>query len=256
MMKTKILYVILSIIILNFPAFSENKNIEQQLKDANKLYSESKFEEAAKQYEALISENYVSPELFFNAGNTYYRLNEIGKAIYYYEKAKMLAPNDDDINYNLDLAKLRVKNLPPEVPKIFPVRVFKQTVFWKSYAFWGYVSLLLFIVFLIFVWFYFVSETSKAKKIRLPAAIIFLFFSITAFIFMQYNKSVLTAHNEAIIINNEIIAKSSPEEKANDLFKVYEGYKVKIEGNSGDWYEIKLSDGRKAWVKKDALMVL
>jgi SH3-like domain-containing protein len=87
-------------------------------------------------------------------------------------------------------------------------------------------------------------------------SVIVLFFSISTFVFMQYNLSVLNAHNEAIVVNNECMAKSSPDNSASDLFRVYEGYKVKIETENGDWYEIMLPDGKKAWLNKEFLMIL
>ncbi len=253
-MKT-ILSLIL-IIILSFPAFSDTENIEQQLKNANQLYAQNKFEDAVKQYEQIISENYKSPELFFNTANAYYRLNETGKAIYYYEKAKMLNPNDDDINYNLELAKLRVKNLPPEVPVIFPVRIFRQISLKVSAELWAYLSILFFVVFLTVLFLYYTAKNSKSKKIKLLTAIVILFFSILTFVFMQYQVFSLNAHNQAIVISKEVKAKSSPDVSANDLFKIYEGYKVKIENEKGDWCEIKLTDGKKAWLKKENLMIL
>jgi len=253
-MKT-ILSLIL-IIILSFPAFSDTETIEQQLKNANRLYAQNEFKKAAELYEQIISEKYKSSELFFNAANTYYRLNETGKAIYYYEKAKMLTPNDNDINYNLQLAKLRVENLPPEVPVIFPVRIFRQISLRISAEFWAYLSVFFFAVFLSFLFLYFTAKNSKSKKIKLLTAIIILFFSSLTFVFMHYQVSFLNAHNQAIVVSKEIKAKSSPDASANNLFKIYEGYKVKIENEKGNWCEIVLTDGKKAWLKKENLMIL
>jgi len=253
-MKTFIIFI--SIIIISFPAFSYTGKTEQKFKEANHLYAENKFDDALKLYEQIISEDYSSPELFFNTANTYYRINKIGKAIYYYEKAKMLAPNDDDIKYNFELAKLRIKNLPPEVPKIFPVRVFKQIMFWKSGKIWGLFSLLFFVLFLGIIYTYFTAKSSKSKKTRMLTAIITLFFSISTFVFMQYNLSLLNADNKAIIIKSKVTAKSSPDNSANNLFEIYEGYKVIIETRNADWCEIILTDGRKAWIKNEDLMVL
>ncbi len=247
----KITYIIILLLINTF-TFASNNKFEQ----ANKLYSQNKFEDALKYYEELISEGYSSPELFYNAANTCYRLNLTGKAIYYYEKAKLLRPNDDDINYNLELARLRVKNLPPEVPKIFPVRIFKKVVFSMSYKFWGVVSLLLFVLFLVFTYHYFTAVSSRLKKISFLSSIFILFFSINTFIFMQYQLNRINNHNNAVIIKPEINAKSSPDDSSSDLFKIYEGYKAEIETKSDNWYEIKLTDGRKAWVKKDDLMIM
>ncbi len=253
-MKKTVFIIILSLISLGI--FANNDTGIQKFKEANKLYSENKFEDAAKLYEELITEGYSSFELFYNTANTYYRMNKTGKAIYWYEKAKMLNPKNDDLKYNLDLAQLRVKNLPPDVPKIFPVRLFKQITYSKSYKFWGFISLSVFILFLIVLYFYFAGKNSKTKKIRLLTATIFLFVSVISFIFMQYQINKIKAHNTAIIVNKEVTAKSSPDNSAADLFKVYEGYKVKIESKNENWCEVTLTDGRKAWIKKDDLMIL
>ncbi len=251
----KITYISL-FLLLSVSLFAGNNTANKTFRQANTLYSQNKFEKAAKLYEQTISEGFISPELFYNTANTYYRLNKIGKAIYYYEKAKMLNPNDDDVNYNLELTKLRVKNLPPEVPKIFPVRIFRQITFMKSRDFWGFLSLTFFILFLGLMYLYFIAENSKAKKLRLLFASFLLFFSLITFVFMQYQMFQINAHNTGIVINKEITAKSSPDNSAADLFKMYEGYKVKIKNKNGDWCEITLTDGRKAWIKKNGLMIL
>ncbi|NOZ33872.1 MAG: tetratricopeptide repeat protein [Chlorobi bacterium] len=251
----KITYISL-LLLLSVSMFADNNTVNQTFSQANALYSQNKFKEAAKLYEQTISEGFISPELFYNTANTYYRLNKIGKAIYYYEKAKMLSPNDVDVNYNLELTKLRVKNLPPEVPKIFPVRIFQQITFMKSSGFWGLWSLILFIVFLGLMYLYFIAKNSKGKKLRLLFASFIFFFSLISFIFMQYQMYQINAHNTGVVISKEIIAKSSPDDGAANLFKVYEGYKVKIENKNGNWCEITLTDGRKAWIKQKYLMIL
>ncbi|NPA67979.1 MAG: tetratricopeptide repeat protein [Chlorobi bacterium] len=247
---------ILSIIILTGNITFSQNNLPEQFIDADKLYAEGKFDKAAEKYEKLAAEGYMSPELFFNAGNAFYRLNKIGKAIYYYEKARMLNPGDEDINYNLEMARLRVKNLPPEVPEIFPVRMFKKIVDAKSPDFWGILSLSLFILSLILFFLYYTAKTSGNKKIRFSASAVTLFLFILSFTFFQYRMSEINSRDKAVTISSEITGKSSPDASAGDLFKIYEGYIVKIESKNGDWYEIKLSDGRKAWVKKDDLMIL
>ncbi len=252
----KNILIILFTALVFIPAFAENELSEQKFMQANKLYAKSQFEEALKIYEEIIADNYVSADLFFNTANSYYRTDKLGLAIYYYEKARMYEPNNEDVNYNLELAKLEVKDLLPEVPKIFPVRIFMQVSFWKSYSFWGLASLLFFSIILVFVWLFITSGKMRTKKISILLSIFFLFFSVLAFIFMQYNLSMLNAHDEAIVIEHESVAKSSPEDTANDLFQVYEGYKVNIENESGTWFEISLPDGKKAWLKKDVLKIL
>ena len=48
---------------------------------ANRLYEQGKFKEAIAAYEALAKSGSVSPALFFNLGNSFYKAGEIGRAI-------------------------------------------------------------------------------------------------------------------------------------------------------------------------------
>ncbi|NPA45366.1 MAG: tetratricopeptide repeat protein [Chlorobi bacterium] len=252
----KKIIIIISIIIINFPVFSGNQDFEQKFKQANELYSQNKFEDALNLYQEIIDANYVSENLFYNMANTCYRLNKIGESIYYYEKALMLNPSNEDAKYNLDLANLRVKNRPAILPQNAIASFFKDLIFFASANFWAYLALFLFIVFLVTFFIYIKSQTSKEKKLYFLVSIIILFFSISSMIFMQYQTQVLNSHNIAIVIENEADAKSSPDEKSNTLFKVYEGFKVEIENKNGAWAEIKLTDGKKAWIKNEYLKTL
>lgn len=248
--------IIISIIILSFPAFSGNQNFEQKLKQANELYTQNKFEDALKTYTEIIEANYVSTELFYNTANTYYRLNKIGESIRFYEKALRLNPNNEDIKYNLELANLRIRNKPAILPENAIASFFKNLIFFASPNFWGYYGLFLFLVFLGIFFLYIKSQTSQNKKIYFIISAIILFFSLSSIIFMQYQTSILNSHNTAIVVENEADAKSAPDESANDLFKVYEGFKVEIKNQNKDWSEIKLTDGKKAWIKSNILKTI
>jgi len=60
------------------------------IKYANDLYAKGNFQAAAKQYEKILQNEGVAPELYYNLGNAYYKMNEIGLAILNYERALKL----------------------------------------------------------------------------------------------------------------------------------------------------------------------
>lgn len=244
------------IIILSLPAFSVSGNYEQKFKKANEFYEQSNFEEALKLYEEVIAEGYESAGLYFNIANTYYRLNVVGLSVYYYEKAKISDPVNEDITYNLELTQLRINNNPAVIPELAVVSFFKQIILFRTNEFWGVLSLILFITFLVGLFSYLNSKSSRQKKIRFLISVLIFIFSLISFLFAQYQTNRLNSDDVGIIISKEINAKSSPDENATDLFKIYEGYKVYIENNLNDWSEIKLTDGKKAWIKNECFKVL
>src|SRR5687767_11475296 len=67
------------------------------------LYKKGQYQEAAVAYEKLLAAG-ESAALLYNIGNCYYKLNNWGKAILYYEKALVHAPTDADILFNLRMA--------------------------------------------------------------------------------------------------------------------------------------------------------
>lgn len=75
-------------------------------KEGNEAYKSGKYEEAIKTYATLISKpGVVSPQLYFNLGNAYFKAHKLGYAILYYEKAHRLLPRDGDISFNLEFAR-------------------------------------------------------------------------------------------------------------------------------------------------------
>lgn len=97
-------------------ALAGPSGLESSWQSANQFYSDGNYEDAVNQYESILNSGYESSELYFNLGNAYFKLNQIPSAILYYEKARKLAPEDEQINFNLSLANSRI------VDKMEPLR--------------------------------------------------------------------------------------------------------------------------------------
>ena len=65
--------------------------------EANELYRQEKYAEALKSYEEIENMELESWALYYNMGNIYYRMNQVAPAIYYYEKALVLSPENRDV---------------------------------------------------------------------------------------------------------------------------------------------------------------
>ena len=89
------------------------------LKEGNKAYSEGKYEDALTYYSKILKNDFEGGELYFNLGNTYYKLDEIGKSIYYYEKALKFIEGDETLEQNLEIARLKIIDKIEPIPKLF-----------------------------------------------------------------------------------------------------------------------------------------
>ena len=82
----------------------ERSSAIEQFHQANDYYQKEKYPEAIGRYLDLVQKGYRDPYIFYNLGNAYFKKGELGRAILFYEKARMLLPRDDDIQKNLAYA--------------------------------------------------------------------------------------------------------------------------------------------------------
>jgi tetratricopeptide (TPR) repeat protein len=80
-------------------------NVSDQFDAANKLYEEGKYAAAAAAYEKLTESGNLSPAIFFNLGNAWFKAGSLGRAICAFRRAEELAPRDPDVRANLRFAR-------------------------------------------------------------------------------------------------------------------------------------------------------
>ena len=72
------------------------------------LYQEGSFEEAARVYEEVSTLGFEDAVVYYNLGNAYFKAGHLGRAVLNYERALVLMPQDDDIITNLAYANEHV----------------------------------------------------------------------------------------------------------------------------------------------------
>jgi tetratricopeptide (TPR) repeat protein len=82
--------------------------VQTAFDQANALYYEGKFAEAAAAYEKLIQAGHRSATIYFNQGNAWFKAEENGRAIAAYRQAEHLAPRDPGVRFNLQFARKKV----------------------------------------------------------------------------------------------------------------------------------------------------
>lgn len=223
------------------------------LQKANELYTKDQFKEAIEVYNQILKTNMESPEVYYNLGNAYYKTNQFTLAILNYERAKLLAPNDEDIEFNLLVANQKVVDSIQELPGIFIVRWWNALVNSQTTDTWATISILGFIVFLVMLGLYFFARSGDVKRVSFWAGCFLLGFTIFTWSFAAKQKSRMVNHNFAIIMQPTVTVKSSPSEKGTNLFVVHEGLKVKITDKLENWVEIRLADGNKGWLPVESI---
>ena len=220
---------------------------------ANNAYNEGLYDSAINVYHVIEKENLQSAGLFYNMGNAYFKNNDIASAILYYEKAKKLDHNNEDIEYNLRIANSMIVDKIDKVPDLF----FKD---WWNYFYnmfnadtWTAFSLVSWAALIFFVGLFILTGKRPVRKLAFYFGILFLFTSIATFGLASQKYYFGKEHKEAIIYTPTVTVKSSPTTNSVDLFVVHEGTKVRIQDEVNEWVKIKIPDGSVGWLPMSTL---
>jgi tetratricopeptide (TPR) repeat protein len=224
--------------------------------EANITYQKLDYERSIKLYEDLISNNYKSSEIYYNLGNAYFKTGNVPKAILYYERTKKLKPDDEDTNFNLKIASLKVVDKIESVPQIFYKRWANRLALIISANGWA-------ITFIITVWLlfaasalYVMAKTVITKKISFLLIIIFLCLTASTGVIAAKSHSLSHVDQQAIIMSSSVYIKSSPDDKGNDVFILHEGTKADVMDEIGEWRKIRIANGSVGWMKASDMEII
>lgn len=249
------LIIFIAVLIQPLVFFASNPNADM-LKKANEQYEKGNYRVAIDNYQIIIQNKFESAPLYYNLGNAYFKISDFTQAIYYFEKAKRLNPGDEDIKFNIALANTKILDKIEVLPDVFFVRWWNGFTHLFSTNLWAVWILVLFMLFLSATGFYLYSQTYTIKKFSFYTAIGFLSLFLLSWgaASSQYNQRM--KENEAIVFTPTVNIKASPDENSNTIFVIHEGSKLQITDKIGNWYEIRILNGSKGWIKADDLKII
>lgn len=248
------IYVILIILILLCsPIFSMTKDEGISFfVQANELYKKGDYKKAIEIYEKIINSGFHNGHIYYNLGNSYFRLGKIGKSILNYRRALILLPRDSDLKKNLDYARSEIKD---KIELGSYTQIFQRFFFWY-YSFNLIELIWIFLIFNLLFWIFltiFIYKKNEAFKWSLGITFvisIILFFSCIFKIMDQYYQY------KGVIISQEVEVQSGNDKNSVVLFKLHEGSEVNISKIQNDWYQIELPDGKRGWLQKMAIDII
>ena len=237
--------------------FSATKSADNVTKaQGDSAYMRNDYASAIQIYESLLKKGEAA-EVYYNLGNSYYKADDIAKAILNYERALLLQPGNADIRANLEIARSKTIDKVVSVPDIFFVAWIKSLTNCLSVDAWAKLGIVFFILLLISFSLFFFSKRIIWKKSGFIAGILFLVFTVLSNIFASEQKSELLDRNDAIVLSPSVTVRSTPSESGTGLFVLHQGHKIEIKDNSmREWKEIRLEDGKVGWIPASAIEVI
>ena len=226
----------------------KSESVQSLKQKADDAYSKGKYQEAIVNYEAALKKG-KSADIYYNLGNAYYRTDNVTRAVINYEKARLLAPGDDDINHNLEVARSKtIDNIQPG-EKIFFKVWFEDIKTSMGIDTWATLSLISLVVALILFLVYLFVKQMAVRKVAFYLSLVLVIFFIFGNVFASQLKDFATSSSAAIIVSPTVTAKKTPTDQAADVCVLHEGTRVEITDNAlKGWYGFRLADGREGWI--------
>jgi len=218
---------------------------------AGTLYREGKFSESLELFEQLIGKEIANPDLLYNAANAAYRLDLLGKAVLYLERALRLAPSDEDALSNLAFINSIKQDKDPvnDNPVVAFITRRYNAVNINSAALWSGLSFALAMLCATGILIMTDWKRLTAAGITAMCSVIFIL-STGMLIEKVHHRNTVT---EAVIMVENAQAYSGPGADNTHIFTVHEGTKVEIQRRQDAWNLIRLKSGAGAWVKADSM---
>lgn len=233
-----------------------NAQNEKFFDQATTAYNAGEYEKAIGFYTDILENGEHSAAVYYNLGNAYYKLNEIAYSIYYYEKALLLAPNDDEIKTNLSYAQNMTLDAIDTVPETGISKLYKNITGKFTFDQWAYIAIAgMFVFVLLYIAFYYFNYSSR-KRWAFIGSLLALIVCIIALFFAFIQRSDFNAKQPAIIFAAESTIRAEPNEASQQVFVLHAGTKVNVVDSLNVWNKIRLTDGKTGWIPKDQLKPL
>jgi tetratricopeptide (TPR) repeat protein len=207
---------------------------------ANQAYGESRFQEAAEGYEAVVQSGHWHANLFYDLGNAQYRLGNFGKAILSYERALALDPRQPEADANLRLARDEARALELRkdwIERYASIATVKQYSIAAAVGFW----LAIFVAAHLML--------SRRRSLGRIALIVIGVLICSASAFAIFTLENGTRGNAlAVVTAKETEARLATADNAKSILLLPAGSEIKILSERGDWIYAALPNDQRGWI--------
>jgi len=235
------------------------ENLLAAFDQANKLYEQGKYAEAATAYENLVPSAPASAAIYFNLGNAWYKAGQSGRAIAAYRLAEKLAPRDPNLRFNLNFVRKKVSGSDS-----IPTEGWHHWVTTLTLNEWTALA-----TSAVWIWFLLLALRELRPILRKSlggytattgALAIILLGGLATAIYEHYRVK------EAVVIATNAVVRYGPLEESHVYYQLRDGSEVTVldekELTLGQkkqaWLQVQEQDGNRriGWVQRDQVILL
>ncbi|MBP6471481.1 MAG: tetratricopeptide repeat protein [Chloroflexi bacterium] len=221
---------------------------------ANSLAANGRYAEAAQAYQQLIDQGAADSAVYYNLGNAYMRLGNVGQAIVNYQRAARLDPRDPDIQANLAAARAQaIDQFPAETGS--PLDNFAVAA--SRVASINEMALLALGLWFGFglLWFIYRQSQHGRKRDMLQFGVSLAGLLVVLAVSALGSRLVVeNGRQSGVIVADTVSVSAEPSANMNTDFDLHNGAEVTISQQRGSWVQVSLPGGQvNGWVPVEAI---
>jgi hypothetical protein len=255
-MGSGILLVLILVVGMNFLLPHGPANVDA-VQTASRLYEDGNLVEAIEIYEQLITQGVNDSVVFYNLGNAYYRLGDLGRAVTNYSRAAQLDPRDPDIKANLDLARSQISEPFIENDPGFAGVLSSITDGWLSVNEAAIIALALwFLAGLLFIGMRYTQDSDMRAGLQYATLLVILLLALTG-LSLSSRLYVEQTHPEGVVVVPTIAVSSEPDDGFTTDLQLSSGAEVRFVETIGDWGRLAIpGDSIQSWIPLETVEMI
>lgn len=194
-------------------------------------------------FKKLIEDGVVNGKLYYNLGNTYFQLHDLGRAVLNYRRALLYLPFDDNLRQNLHAA---------ESQQADRIEAKQETMVAKTLLFWHYdlsarLRLILLVVANAAFWGVLAVKLYRRQGPWWPLAVSLVLCLLLggSLLYDRFGTPAL-----GVMLAPETMARKGDGQAYSVSFNepLHAGLVFSLVEKRGEWLYIELADGRRCWV--------
>ncbi len=231
-------------------AYAAAGNQERTLLRGIDAFTNQRFEEAVHAFHHLTQAGIRNGYLFYNLGNAYLKHEQLGPAIYWYERALPFLPTQADLRFNLDYARSLCVDDKPETGGWYRVLFFWEHLLASQTI--QYLCIGLNLLVCLGLGIRLIRPSQTMTLLTLGAMLILITLLPSAI--RQTLGPVIAPR--AIVLPETALVRSGRSPKATTLFQLHAGTSVRVEEQRQDYVKIRFRPAMFGWMARNDLGIL
>jgi tetratricopeptide (TPR) repeat protein len=226
------------------------QDVEAWPREAEAAYTNGDYRQSAQLYQQIVDAGIQRSEIYFNLGNAYFQLHDLGRALVNYRRAEQYAPRDDDLKLNM--ARIRTQ-------RVDSLGDYAALAAQITNSLTGVASNSEFEMLLLLLWWIFCglgivyallpTWRRYVKLMVIAAGILMVFIGV-----LEGVRFVADAtYPPAVVVTEMVSVMSGPDTAYMEIFELHAAAEIRIIEQRNDWVRIQLPDLEEGWIQSGAV---